>query len=151
MDAFTLDGLLREAAPLLVGRQVARVRGAEAQAVLLEPAGARDPRLWLDAGRLAPGLYALSREEARAAHDDEALAGPARQALLLVRKHIEGRRVVSLRRVLGERVVVLETTGATLVLRLSSRPALTLAVDGRAVATLGEGEACWPAPLDAPE
>ena len=151
MDAFTLDGLLREAAPLVLGRAVVRVRAAEAHAVLLEPPGARDLRLWLDAGRLAPGLYALTREEARAAQDDRALAGASRQAVLLMRKHLEGRRLVSLRRVPGERVLVLEATGATLVLRLSARPSLTLAVEHRALATLGEGEACWPPPADAPE
>jgi hypothetical protein len=151
VDAFTLDGLLREVAPLLSGRPIVRVRAAEAHAVLLEPPGARDVRLWLDAGRLAPGLYALTRDQARAAQDDRALAGASRQAVLRLRKHLEGRRVVSLRRVLGDRIVVLEATGATLVLHLSARPSLTLAVEDRALATLGEGEPCWPAPADAPE
>jgi hypothetical protein len=151
VDAFTLDGLLREVAPLLSGRTVGRLRAAEAHAVLLEPPGARDLRLWLDAGPLAPGLYALTREQARAAQDDRAPAGPSRQAVLLMRKHLEGRRLASLRRVPGERVLVLEVTGATLVLRLSARPSLTLAVEGRALAKLGAGEACWPPPADAPE
>jgi hypothetical protein len=150
VDALTLDGLVREVAPLVAGRHVARVRPAEEDAVLLE-LSARELRLWLDAGRLAPGLYALGREPARAAPDEAALGGRARQALLLFRKHLEGRRVVGLRRVAGERVLVLDLSGATLVLRLSAAAALTLATPDGVVATLGGGAACWPPLAGAPE
>ncbi|HVR70434.1 MAG TPA: NFACT RNA binding domain-containing protein [Vicinamibacteria bacterium] len=150
MDAFTLDGLLGEIRPLVLGRTIARLRAAEAQAVLLELGGARDLRLWLDAGRTTCGLYALTREEARAAQDEAALAGRARQAVLLFRKHLEGRRVSGLRRVAGERIVVLEAGEAALALRLSGSPALTLAVGGEAQATVGDGAPAWPA-VDAPE
>lgn len=151
MDALTLDGLLAEIRPLIVGRHVARLRGAEAQAVLLEISGARGVRLWLDAGRATAGLYPLTREQARAAQDESAMAGRSRQAVLLFRKHLEGRRLTSLRRVPGERVVVLEAGDAALVLRLSASPALTLAVGGEAVATVGEGAVAWPPPADAPD
>ena len=151
MDALTLDGLVREIEPAVAGRHLARVRAAEADAVLLEVSGARDLRLWLDAGRLAPGLYALTRAQARAAQDERALSGRARQAVLLFRKHLEGRRIAGLRRVRGERVVALEMAGATLVLRLSAAASITLAVGHDAVATLGPGEPCWPVPPDAAE
>jgi hypothetical protein len=151
VDALTLDGLIREIAPAFLGRHLVRVRAAEAHAILLEPASAREPRLWLDAGRLAPGLYALSRDDTRAARDESALAGAARQAVLLLRKHLEGRRISGLRRVPGARAVVLDASGIALVLRLGTGSALTLAVEGRAVATIGPGEPAWPPPPDAPE
>jgi hypothetical protein len=144
VDALTLDGLIGEIRSLVIGRHVARVRAAEAQAVLLEVSGARDLRLWLDAGRAAGGLYALTRDQARAAQDESALAGRARQALLLFRKHLEGRRLVSLRRVPGARVVVLEAGESALALGLSASPALTLAVDGAAIAAVGDGPPGWP-------
>ena len=103
MDALTLDGLLSEIAPLVVGRHLTRVRAAEAYAVLLELSGARDLRLWLDAGRAHPGLFPLTREQARSAADEGAMEGRSRQAVLLLRKHLEGRRLTGLRRVAGER------------------------------------------------
>jgi hypothetical protein len=151
MDAFTLDGLIAELRPVVVGRHIARVRAADAQAVLVEIAGARDLHLWLDAGRLVPGVYRLTRAEARALQDEAALAGASRQALLHLRKHLEGRRLSGLRRVAGERALVLEAGEATLVLRLSATPALTLAAGGRARATVGEGAPAWPPPAEAPE
>ncbi len=151
MDALTLDGLLAEIRPLIAGRHVARLRGAEAQAVLLEISGARDLRLWLDAGRATAGLYPLTRERARAAQDESAMAGRSRQAVLLFRKHLEGRRLTSLRRVPGDRVVVIEAGDAALALRMSASPALTLAVAGEAVATVGDGAFAWPPPSAAPD
>ena len=144
MDALTLDGLVGEITPLVLGRTIARVRAAEAQAVLVE-LGPRDPRLWLDAGRATCGLFALTRDQARAAQEEGAIAGRDRQALLLFRKHLEGRRISSLRRVAGQRTVRLEAGDAALALRLSGRPALTLAVAGEAVATVGAGGPAWPA------
>jgi predicted ribosome quality control (RQC) complex YloA/Tae2 family protein len=76
-------------------------------------------------------------------------SGRSRQALLHFRKRIEGRRVTRLRRVAGERTVVLEAGDAVLALRLSgSAPALTLAVAGLPIATLGNGAPAWPAPAD---
>jgi predicted ribosome quality control (RQC) complex YloA/Tae2 family protein len=151
VDALTLDGLVREIAPALSGRHVARVRAAEADAILLELSSTRDMRLWVDAGRLAAGVYPLSREQARVAQDEAAMTGRSRQAVLLFRKHLEGRRIVGLRRVRGERVLVLEAAGAAVVLQLSGSPSLTLAVEGEAVATLGTGAPCWAPPPDAPE
>jgi hypothetical protein len=151
VDAFTLDGLIAELRPLVAGRHVVRVRAAEAHAVVVEVGGARDLRLWLDAGRVAPGLYALGREDVRALQDEDALAGPSRQALLHLRKHLEGRRLTALRRVAGGRTVVFEAGDVVLVLRLSGVPAMTLAVDGEPLATLGEGAIAGPIPADAPD
>jgi hypothetical protein len=55
-------------------------------------------------------------------------------------------------RVLGERTVVLDAGRVRLVLRVSGRaPALTLAVDGTPVATVGDGPEAWPIPRAAPE
>lgn len=49
-------------------------------------------------------------------------------------------------------MVVIETGGGTLGLRLSgAAPALTLARDGEALATIGEGPEAWPLPAPAPE
>jgi hypothetical protein len=145
VDALTLDGVLAEARSLVVGRAVARLRAAEAQAVVLELGGPRDPRLWLDAGRATGGLYVLTRDQMRAAQDEAAVAGRDRQAVLLFRKHLEGRRVTALRRVAGERTVLLEAGDVALALRLSGTPALTLAVAGEALATVGAGAPAWPA------
>jgi hypothetical protein len=148
VDAFSLDGLISELRPLVVGRHVARVRAADAQAVVLEMQGARAPSLWLDAGRAAPGLYALGRAQARALSDERALSGPSRQALLHLRKHLEGGRVTRLGRVAGERVIVFEAGETALGLRLSGTPALTVAASGQALATLGDGRPAWPPPSD---
>jgi hypothetical protein len=53
--------------------------------------------------------------------------------------------------VAGERTVVIEAGDALLALRLSgAAPALTLAVDGLPLATIGDGPAAWPAPADEP-
>jgi hypothetical protein len=148
VDAFTLDSLIAELRPLIVGRHVVRVRAAEAQAVVLE---VQAVRVWLDAGRVAPGLYALGREEARALLAPDALVGPSRQAVLHLRKHLEGQRLTGLSRVAGHRAVVLEAGDVALVLRLSGTPALTLAVAGEAQATVGEGAPAWPPPGGAPQ
>lgn len=149
MDALTLDGLLAEVRPLALGRHVTRVRGAEAHGVVLELSGRGDLRLWWDAGRGTAGLYALTRDQTRSAQDAAALAGRSRQAVLLLRKHLEGRRVTGLRRVAGERTVVLEAGEVEMALRLSAAPALTLAVRGEPVATVGDGPPAWPVPADA--
>jgi len=149
VDALSLDGLLAEVRPLVLGRHVTRVRGAEARGVVLELSGRRDLRLWWDAGRGTAGLYALTRDQARGAQDEATLAGRSRQAVLLLRKHLEGRRVTGLRRVAGERTVVLEAGEVEMALRLSACPALTLAVRGEPAATVGDGPPAWPVPADA--
>lgn len=123
-------------------------------AVVFEASRLRGSRLWLDAGRGTAGLYLVERAEASAlaAFAPHEASGRSRQALLHFRKRIEGRRVTRLRRVVGERTLLLEAGDAILALRLSGpAPALTLAVDGLALATVGDGPAAWPTPADDPE
>jgi hypothetical protein len=152
VDAVTLDRALAELRPVLVGRHLSSPRAAGPDAVALEVSGSRDRRLWLDAGRTTAGVYWLARDRARALAEGAALAGRARQALLLLRKHLQGARVVALERVTGERVLVLHARDASLALRLSgSAPALSLVVDGSALGTLGEGPPAWPLPPEARE
>lgn len=142
-----LDGLLAELRPVLVGAHLGRIRIAGPEAVAFEVSRPRRSRLWLDAGRGTAGLYHLTAEEARAL---EALAvrepaGRTRQLLLLARKHLEGARVSDLRRIPGDRVVVLETSSARLVLRLSGPgPALALVVGDEEIASAGSAAPAWP-------
>lgn len=137
-----------------MGRHLARPRLAGPSAVGFEISGSRDRWLWLDAGRLTAGLHLLPRETGRrlVAAAPAALPGRSRQALLHLRKHVEGARVSALERVPGERTLVLETGDATLVLRLGgAAPALTLARAGAALGSLGDGPEAWPPPLGSPE
>ncbi len=154
MDAVTLDRTLAEVRPLVVGRHLSRPRLCGASAVAFEVAGARDRWLWLDAGRGTAGVYWVPRETARALAEAGSvdLPGRARQALLHLRKHVDGARVVSLERIPGERVVVLRAGAATLALRLSgSAPALGLALDGAELGRLGEGPEASSAPAGSPD
>lgn len=125
-----------------MGRALTKPRSVAPHAVAFELAGERTSRLWLDASRCAAGLYLVGREatapiEERGAR---ALPGRDRHALLLLRKHLDGRRLTSLVRVRGERAVVLDFGGPKLALRVSGTPALTFFLDGAAVATIGEGK-----------
>jgi hypothetical protein len=152
VDAVTLDRTLAELRPLLVGRHLSSPRLAGADAVAFEVSGSRDRRLWLDAGRTSAGVYWLARDEARALSEGAAVGGRARQLLLLLRKNVQGARVVAIERVAGERVLVLRARDASLALRLSgSAPALTLVLDGSPLGSLGEGPAAWPLPPESPE
>jgi predicted ribosome quality control (RQC) complex YloA/Tae2 family protein len=154
VDAVTLDHTLAELRPLLVGRHLSRPRLVGPDAVAFEVSGSRDRRLWLDVGRATAGVYWLPRESARErAEGTPVLAtGRARQALLHLRKHLEGARVVSIDRVAGERAVVLRSGDATLVLRPGgSAPALSLARDATVLGSLGEGPPAWPPPPESPE
>jgi hypothetical protein len=152
VDAVTLDRTLAELRPLLVGRHLSSPRLAGSDAVVFEVSGSRDRRLWLDAGRTTAGVYWLARDSARSLSGDDTVTGRARQALLLLRKHVNGARVVAVERIAGERVLVLHARDASLALRLSgSAPALSLAVDGAALGTLGEGVPAWPLPPESPE
>jgi predicted ribosome quality control (RQC) complex YloA/Tae2 family protein len=154
VDAAALDGTLAELRPVVVGRHLSRPRLAAGDALVLEIGGSRELRLWLDAGRGTAGAYLLPRETARSLAELHAspVPGRARQALLHVRKHLDGARVLSLSRVPGERVILVETGGGTLVLRFSgAAPALSLVRGGEVLGTLGEGAAAWPVPDPAPE
>ena len=137
---------------MLVGRHLTRPKAAAARALVFEVSGDRDRRLWLDAGPGTAGLYLLTRDEALrivAAAKGE-IAGATRHALLLFRKHLSGARVTGLRRVEGERTLVLEAGPATVALRLrGSSPAVTLVVEAAALATFG-GPAAWPLPAPDP-
>jgi hypothetical protein len=153
VDAVTLDRSLGELRPLLVGRYLCRPRLA-GDAVTFEVSGSRDRWLWLDAGRGTAGVYWLPRELARALAEgaDAVVPARARQALLHLRKHVDGARVVSLERIAGERAVVLRAGGATLALRSSgSAPALSLVLDESALGSLGDGRDAWPLPPESPE
>jgi hypothetical protein len=146
MDAVTLDEILREAVPRLAGRAVRRIRTAGSDALLIEVDRCV---LWLDVGRETSGLYPLDRaaaERLRAAASGAPDAG-SRQAVLLMKKHLDGRRLGVPRRVVGERAVVLEAGPATVWLRLARPAAVTLAVDGVPLAGFG-GAAAWPPPAD---
>jgi hypothetical protein len=149
LDAVTLDGVLGELRPRLLGQYLGRVRAASAHALTIELGR---ERLWCDAARDTAGLYLLPRDEARALADEESAAGRTRQTVLLARKHLDGARVTALHRVPGTRTVVLEAGRATVLLRLSgSAPALTLAEGGEPLATMGEGPPEWPPPAADPE
>jgi len=152
VDAVTLDRTLVELRPLVVGRYLSRPRLAAADAVAFEVSGSRDRCLWVDAGRWTAGVYWRPREAARARVDAPSPAGRARQALLHLRKHVDGARVASLERVAGERAVALRAGEATLALRLSgSAPALSLVLDESVLGRLGEGPEAWPLPPASPE
>ena len=149
MDAISLDHVLAELRPQLVGRHLSRARLVASDALALEVSGSRELWLWLDAGRGTAGVFLLPRDVARrlATAATGGVSGRARQALLHLRKHLDGVRVDRLERVPGERTLVLEAGESMLVLRLSgAAPALTLARAGGALATLGEGPAAWPPP-----
>jgi predicted ribosome quality control (RQC) complex YloA/Tae2 family protein len=155
VDAVTLDRMLAELRPQVVGRHLSRPRLAGPSAVFLEVGGSRERRLWLDAGRGTAGVYWVPRETARTLAETAGsadLPGRARQALLHLRKHVDGSRVVSLERVPGERVVVLRAGDATLALRLSgSAPALGLAFEGVELGRLGQGPEAFPLPAGSPD
>ncbi len=155
MDAVTLDGLLAELQPLLVGRHFARPRLVSAGAVAFETSGSREHRVWLDAERHTSGIYRLTREEAKsleALSDGREPPGRARQLLLHLRKHLDGARVTGLRRIAGERLVILETGEGLLVLRLSgAAPVLSFVREGEVLGSLGDGPPAWPLPDPAPE
>ena len=99
-----------------------------------------------------PGVYWLERETTRRleALGEDAPAGRALQALLHVRKHLDGARVQEVRRVAGERAIVLETASGSLVLALGPVPSLTLFVSGMPLGGLGEGPPLAALPAEAP-
>jgi hypothetical protein len=154
LDAVTLDLTLDELRPLLVGRHLSRPRLAGVDAVAFEVSGSRDRRLWIDAGRATAGIYWLARDSvlARAEAAAPPAAFRARQALLHLRKHLDGARVDSIGRVAGGRTVVLRSGGAALVLRpAGAAPGLSLALDAVLLGSLGEGPVAWPLPPETPE
>jgi hypothetical protein len=144
MDALTLDHLLRESLAVVRGRHVRRLRSAGAHALLLE---VERSVLWLDVGRETAGAYLLDRSRADRLRD--AVPGQpdarSRQALLHLRKHLEGARLGDLRRIAGERAIVLEAGDARGWLRLGRPATFTLAVNDEPLAGFG-GEPVWPPP-----
>jgi hypothetical protein len=152
VDAVTLDHLLGEIRPLVVGRYLSRPRLCGASALALETSGLREQCLWLDAGRTTAGIYLVARDGCRGTKDDSSLPGPARAFLLHARKHVGGARVSSLGRIPGTRSVVLEAGPSSLVLRLAgSSASLVLVRDAAALARLGDGTSAWPLEPPAPE
>jgi hypothetical protein len=150
VDAAVLDAVLGELRPRLLGRALAKCRPVAPHAVSFEILGDRGSRLWIDASRLSAGLFWLSRDSARRLADEAEATGRTRHALLLLRKHLEGRRVSRLARWPGHRTVLIEAGPVSMVLRLSGAPAATLAVDGAALVTWGEGNDPWPPPTPDP-
>lgn len=146
MDEAVLDALIGELSAALVGRVLGKVRSAAPHAVAFELDHERSRRLWLDASRRAAGAYLVERAATAPLEDETPLPGRDRHALLLLRKHAVGSRIVALARVAGARSVRLDAGRVTLALRLSGTPALTLVLDGEAVATIGEGAIAWPLP-----
>lgn len=151
MDAAVLDAVLGELRPRLLGRVLGRARAVASHAVSFEIVGDRASRLWVDVSRPSAGLFWLDRDGVRALADESEAAGRTRHALLLLRKHLEGRRVSSLTRVPGHRSVVLDAGSVSMALRLSGAPAATLAVGGAALVTWGEGNGAWPPPTPDPQ
>jgi predicted ribosome quality control (RQC) complex YloA/Tae2 family protein len=148
MDGVTLDNLVAELQPRVVGRRLGRPRACGRDAVGFELPGRMQLRL--EAGRGRAGLYLLERPEAARLEGGEP-SGPTRQAVLHLRKQVAGRTLDRLERVPGERTLVLTLGPAVLVLRLSgASPAFTLAVDGVPLCTVGGGPA-WPPPPPLPE
>src|SRR5258708_6901834 len=153
MASLTLDHVIAEIEPWVRGRHLGRPHLGGPQSIAFEVSGDRDHWLWLEAAPGTTGLYRLPRNEARGiarGAEDEA-PGHARQALLLLRKHLEGVRLTALHRIPGERTVVMEVGRGLIVLRLSGVPALTLIVEGAALATVGPGPPAWPLPDAAAE
>jgi len=133
------------------GRLVTRVRLAGADALALELSGERS-ELWLDAAAGTAGAYLLTRAERRAIPLEEATGGRPHQALLRLRKRLAGERLLALDRIPGERALLLAAGPAVVALRLwGPAPALTLAVDGVPLASLGAGPPAWPPPAPMPE
>jgi hypothetical protein len=127
------------------------VRLAGTDAVALEVAGERH-ELWLDAAPGTAGAYLLTRDERRAIPVDEHSGGRPHQALLHVRKRLGGTRLGAIDRIPGERALTLTAGPAVVALRLwGPAPSLTLAVDGKPLASLGTGAPAWPPPSPAPE
>ncbi|MCU0241047.1 MAG: NFACT family protein, partial [Vicinamibacteria bacterium] len=147
MDAFSLNGLLTELRPLLVGRFLGQCRVAGAHALVCEIVREKDLQLWLDGGPVTAGFYLLPKAAARQATDTKAGQHRTRQAQLLFDRHLQGTRIDSLERIEGERMLVLRAGALLLSLRFSgTAPALTLAREGMALVTLGEGAPAWPLP-----
>ncbi len=148
MEAAILDLLLAELTPLLGGRALGKARSVASHAVAFEIAGDRTRRLWLDASRRAAGVFVVDPRGTASIEERGELPGRDRHALLLLRKHAEGRRITAFSRVAGSRTLVVEAGSVILALRLSGTPALTLVLDGTALATIGEGAAAWPLPSE---
>ncbi len=152
MDTLTLDHLIAEIEPFVRGRHLGRPHLGGPYAIAFEVSGDRDHWLWLEAAPGTAGLYRLPRTQARGiARGAEEAPGRAQQALLLLRKHLEGVRLTALHRIPGERTVVMEVGPGFLVLRLSGMPALTLIMEGTALTTVGPGPPAWPLPAPAAE
>lgn len=153
MDAVTLDGLLGELREQLVGRYLSRPRLAYDSALSFEVSGDKSRRLWLDASRATAGPYLVAKDAVRRLENLAAGkgGGRARPFLLHARKHVDGSRVLGVRRLAGERILVLEAGEARLVLALRAVPALALIMEGVVLGTIGDGEVPWPLPPDSPD
>jgi hypothetical protein len=103
--------------------------------------------LWLDFAPDRSGCSLIAREEARRWGSllQPGLEGAAKQTLLHLRKHLDGRRLSELRRILGERTLLLEAGDVGLVLKFSGRGGLTLLREGEMLGSFGPGGPGLPA------
>ncbi len=143
MDNVALDRLLAELRHDLVGRSLDRPRLLGAASIAFEIAGARGRWLVLEAKRGRPGLCVVAKGDLL--EPVEPVSGAARQALLLFRKHAAGPRLREIFRIEGERFVMFSLGQVLMTLRLGPKPAISLVVSERLLATLGEAPA-WPVP-----
>src|SRR3989442_12163010 len=109
MDAVTLDHLLAELGPSVVGRHLGRPRIVAPHAVTFEVSNDREGRLWLDASRGTAGLYRVGRDEARrlASLAVGEAPGRPRHAHLLPHMLPNGARAHPLSQTPGERALLL--------------------------------------------
>lgn len=143
MDSVSVDRLLAELRPLLLGRSLDGARVFGDLAVSFDIGGVRGRRLVFDTARSHAGVFVLPSAALSPAKAD--VPGETRHSQLLLRKHVAGARLLDLRRVAGHRLATFDAGAVQLVFRWTP-PALTLVRDGEAVATLGEGSPAWPEP-----
>jgi hypothetical protein len=138
MDALSLDRLLDEIRPLLLGRHLRRPRAFGENGLDFEISGREHLRLVLHVAAEGAGMYVLERQQLSGLVIASAPAKATRHGLLHVRKHLDGARVTSLRRAAGQRTLELAAGAAVLTFRLGGRsPALLLAKGGEPLAALG--------------
>ncbi|MBN2370686.1 MAG: DUF814 domain-containing protein [Vicinamibacteria bacterium] len=147
MDGFSLDGILAELRPRLLGRYLRRVALIAEHLLSIEISGEREARLLLDTSRGAACISFVLREAVRRLADESSVSGKQRHALLSFRKHVEGRRIDALTRIAGERIIELTAGDMRLAMRASgSLPAVTLIRGDSALATIGVGPPVCPLP-----
>ncbi len=91
-------------------------------------------------------MWLLGRAD-RVPNDPREVLGPSRTAALLFKKYLEGARIDELTAT-PDRILVLRTSRAEVLLRPWGAPGATLMLDGEPVAHFGNGEPTLPSSLD---